>query len=223
MSSEPTRPWSDADLASDSVSKRDLVTFLQENASNQFLLHHKLNGKFVNIVKNSKRDALVTAFLNLFETKSFRTDSDLPAETLTKNPQPASTTPNPKVEPAAEPSAESSQPELVRYTKIVLRKGDKKTFVRKGDTVSVKYTGRLEDGTVFDSNEDNKNKQPLRFKVGTGRVIRGWDEGLLTMSKGERAKLTIESEWAYGKGGMPAAKIPPNATLVFEVELVGVE
>ncbi|KAB1280707.1 Peptidyl-prolyl cis-trans isomerase FKBP3 [Camelus dromedarius] len=63
----------------------------------------------------------------------------------------------------------------------------------------------------------------LSFKVGIGKVIRGWDEALLTMNKGEKARLEIEPEWAYGKKGQPDAKIPPNAKLIFEVELVDID
>ncbi|RKO91289.1 hypothetical protein BDK51DRAFT_15496, partial [Blyttiomyces helicus] len=97
-------------------------------------------------------------------------------------------------------------------------------YPKKGNTVSCFYTGTLEDGRIFDSNNTGKKKPvPLKFKVGVGRVIRGWDEALLTMSKGEKAKLYIESEWAYGKKGMPEARIPPNSPLIFEVELVGIE
>ncbi|KAJ9071618.1 FK506-binding protein 2B, variant 2 [Entomophthora muscae] len=89
------------------------------------------------------------------------------------------------------------------------------------DTVHCWYTGTLEDGTVFDSNtgagKTKKPKHPLSFKVGVGRVIRGWDEALLTMSKGEKSKITIEPEWAYGKKGLPSAGVPPNSRLIFEV------
>ncbi|XDC87009.1 hypothetical protein R6Z07F_018182 [Ovis aries] len=86
----------------------------------------------------------------------------------------------------------------------------------------------LQDGTVFDTNiqtssKKKKNAKPLSFKVGIGKVIRGWDEALLTMSKGEKARLEIEPEWAYGKKGQPDAKIPPNAKLIFEVELVDID
>ncbi|CAI9549054.1 unnamed protein product [Staurois parvus] len=114
-----------------------------------------------------------------------------------------------------------------KYTKFMLKKGDKTNFPKKGDTVHCWYTGTLENGTVFDSNittsaKKKKATKPLAFKVGVGRVIRGWDEALLTMSKGEKAKLEIESEWAYGKKGQPDAKIPPNAKLIFEVELVDI-
>uniref|UniRef100_A0A8C6ZXW3 peptidylprolyl isomerase n=1 Tax=Nothoprocta perdicaria TaxID=30464 RepID=A0A8C6ZXW3_NOTPE len=115
-----------------------------------------------------------------------------------------------------------------RYTKSVLKKGDKTNFPKKGDTVHCWYTGKLQDGTVFDTNVQTGSKKkkaakPLSFKVGIGKVIRGWDEALLTMSKGEKAQLEIEPEWAYGKKGQPDAKIPPNAKLFFEVELVDIE
>ncbi|XP_042309786.1 peptidyl-prolyl cis-trans isomerase FKBP3 isoform X2 [Sceloporus undulatus] len=115
-----------------------------------------------------------------------------------------------------------------KYTKAILKKGDKINFPKKGDIVHCWYTGKLEDGTVFDSNiqtsaKKKKAAKPLSFRVGVGKVIRGWDEALLTMSKGEKASLEIEPEWAYGKKGQPDAKIPPNAKLFFEVELVDIE
>uniref|UniRef100_A0A8C6EF19 peptidylprolyl isomerase n=1 Tax=Moschus moschiferus TaxID=68415 RepID=A0A8C6EF19_MOSMO len=115
-----------------------------------------------------------------------------------------------------------------KYSKSVLKKGDKTNFPKKGDVVHCWYTGTLQDGTVFDTNiqtssKKKKNAKPLSFKVGIGKVIRGWDEALLTMSKGEKARLEIEPEWAYGKKGQPDAKIPPNAKLIFEVELVDID
>jgi len=110
------------------------------------------------------------------------------------------------------------------YTKEILRKGDEKSFPKKGDNVSVRYKGFLTDGTVFDSNlagqkKHGKEQQPFRFNVGTGQVIKGWDEGVLTMCKGELSKLTIDSAYAYGARGVEGV-IPPNATLIFEVELL---
>ncbi|XP_021398136.1 peptidyl-prolyl cis-trans isomerase FKBP3 isoform X2 [Lonchura striata] len=125
----------------------------------------------------------------------------------------------------AEEAVEEGPP---KYTKSILKKGDKTNFPKKGDTVHCWYTGKLQDGTVFDTNIQSSSKKkkaakPLSFKVGVGKVIRGWDEALLTMSKGEKAQLEIEPEWAYGKKGQPDAKIPPNAKLFFEVELVDIE
>jgi FKBP-type peptidyl-prolyl cis-trans isomerase len=88
---------------------------------------------------------------------------------------------------------------------------------KDGDTVSVLYTGKLDDGTVFDSSAKNKN-QPLTFTLGKGGVIDGWQQGILGMKKGGKRKLTIPPSLAYGANGVPG-KIPPNATLTFDVEL----
>lgn len=85
-----------------------------------------------------------------------------------------------------------------------------------GQTVSVNYTGKLMSGTVFDSNQ---GKAPLKFVLGRGQVILGWDEGIALLRKGEKATLYIPSHLAYG-ANPPTSKIPPNATLVFDVELV---
>jgi FKBP-type peptidyl-prolyl cis-trans isomerase len=82
------------------------------------------------------------------------------------------------------------------------------------------YTGTLQDGTEFDSSIPRGN--PLVFKVGTGQVIKGWDQGLLNMCEGEKRKLVIPPELGYGASGAPPA-IPGNSVLIFEVELVKIE
>ena len=91
----------------------------------------------------------------------------------------------------------------------------------KGKTVSVHYTGRLPDGTKFDSSYDRG--QPIDFPLGTGVVIKGWDQGIEGMKVGGKRKLTIPPELAYGARGTPGGPIPPNATLVFDVELTAVK
>lgn len=91
----------------------------------------------------------------------------------------------------------------------------------KYDILTVNYTGKLEDGTVFDSSK-NPGRDPFRFTVGLGQVIKGWDEGFVGMKIGGTRTLTIPSEMGYGVRGAGDA-IPPNATLIFEIELLEVE
>lgn len=88
-----------------------------------------------------------------------------------------------------------------------------------GKGISVHYTGTFEDGRQFDS---SKGRGPFKFQLGAGRVIKGWDQGVVGMRVGGTRKLTIPSELGYGSRGAGTA-IPPNATLLFEVELLDVE
>ncbi len=94
---------------------------------------------------------------------------------------------------------------------------------KTGDTVSMNYTGRLENGTVFDSNVDPKfnHVQPFVFTLGAGQVIAGWDKGIVGMKVGEKKTLTISPKDGYGANGQ--GPIPPNSTLIFDVELVGIK
>jgi FKBP-type peptidyl-prolyl cis-trans isomerase len=90
---------------------------------------------------------------------------------------------------------------------------------KPGQTVSVHYTGTLENGTKFDSSVDRG--QPYEFRIGTGVVIKGWDEGIMTMKPGGKRRLIVPPDLAYGAQGRP--QIPPNSTLIFEVELLNVK
>ena len=90
---------------------------------------------------------------------------------------------------------------------------------RKGETVTVHYTGWLTDGSKFDSSVDRGD--PFVFVLGAGQVIQGWDEGVAAMKVGDKVKLTIPYHMAYGEAGYPGA-IPPKATLIFDVELLKV-
>jgi FKBP-type peptidyl-prolyl cis-trans isomerase len=94
---------------------------------------------------------------------------------------------------------------------------------RAGDIVAVHYTGTLQNGQVFDTSFRNpQSPEPIVFQLGTGRVIRGWDLGIAGMKPGEKRRLTIPPDLAYGARGTPGGPIGPNATLIFEVELVHV-
>ncbi|KAJ2899873.1 FK506-binding protein 2B [Coemansia aciculifera] len=219
--SEIAPKWTAEELAGDGVSKKDLVSFLHESGSNVFLLAHKLNGKQASVVKTAKKPALIAAYKDLFETKQFRSSDEVSATEIKQEKAPAAA-----AAAAVVPSTAAEAPavaEAPKYTKRIIKKGTGDGCPSKGDRVSVFYSGWLEDGTLFDTNTKSKGRKPaspLVFKVGTSTVIRGWDEALLTMKKGEVASLTIQPEWAYGQRGNEAGGIPPNATLKFEVTLV---
>ncbi len=108
-------------------------------------------------------------------------------------------------------------PSGLRYK--ILQNGEGKQAT-KGATVSVHYKGQLLDGTVFDSSY--KRKQPIDFAIGMGQVIAGWDEGIQLLKVGDKARFVIPSNLAYGKAGAGGV-IPPNATLIFDVELMNVK
>ena len=117
-------------------------------------------------------------------------------------------------------ATKTKTPSGLGYTVMQMGKKDAKV-AKSGDTVSVHYTGWLPDGKKFDSSLDRN--QPFEFPVGQGHVIKGWDEGVAGMKVGEKRKLVIPPDLGYGERGAGGGEIPPNATLVFEVELLDVK
>jgi len=132
----------------------------------------------------------------------------------------AQTTPSPipssSASSAGKPGKEITTASGLKYIDEVVGTGKSPS---PGTTVTVHYTGTLENGVKFDSSVDRG--QPYSFPIGMGRVIKGWDEGVMTMKEGGKRKLIIPSDLGYGPAGNPP-KIPPNATLLFEVQLLKV-
>jgi FKBP-type peptidyl-prolyl cis-trans isomerase FkpA len=155
--------------------------------------------------------------------------------TAARPAQPAASAPAPAAKPAAAASKESANVEAARklgtasenpvvatasgleYIDVKVGAGAE---AKAGQMVSVHYTGWLVNGTKFDSSVDRG--QPFKFPLGGGRVIKGWDEGVAGMKVGGVRKLIIPSDLGYGSSGAGGV-IPPNATLVFEVQLLGVQ
>jgi peptidylprolyl isomerase len=105
----------------------------------------------------------------------------------------------------------------LKYTDLEVGTG---AMPQKGQTVTVHYTGTLENGKKFDSSLDRGT--PADFRIGVGSVIKGWDEGLMTMKVGGKRRLVIPANLGYGPAGRPP-DIPGNSTLIFDVELLGVK
>jgi len=117
---------------------------------------------------------------------------------------------------AEQANQEITTPSGLKYTDLQVGDGAE---AKAGQQVSVHYTGWLTDGQKFDSSKDRN--QPFEFTLGAGMVIKGWDEGVQGMKVGGVRRLTIPAQLGYGARGAGGV-IPPNATLVFEVELLGV-
>jgi peptidylprolyl isomerase len=113
-------------------------------------------------------------------------------------------------------AAETTTPSGLKYTDDVEGEG---ASPEKGKKVTVHYTGKLTDGKKFDSSVDRK--EPFSFTIGVGQVIKGWDEGVMSMKVGGKRTLMIPPDLGYGARGAGGA-IPPNAELIFDVELLGV-
>jgi peptidylprolyl isomerase len=149
------------------------------------------------------------------------TATPTPAGTVTTTATPTATaTPTTTATPGATKTSGKlvTTPSGLKYE--VLKPGTG-AIPKAGQTITVHYTGTLENGTKFDSSRDRG--EPIDFPIGVGQVIPGWDEALTTMKVGERRKLIIPAKLGYGASGTPDGTIPPNATLIFDVELLGVK
>lgn len=142
------------------------------------------------------------------------------AEPLNRRQVRSGSTPPVAPPPASFSSSSANAAAAMGVQVETISPGDGRTFPKRGQTCVVHYTGMLEDGKKFDSSRD-RNK-PFKFTLGKQEVIRGWEEGVAQMSVGQRAKLIISSDYAYGATGHPGI-IPPHATLVFDVELLKLE
>lgn len=118
--------------------------------------------------------------------------------------------------PAAEPPVITTKSGL-QMQDLVVGTGEE---AQKKKMVTVNYRGTLEDGTLFDQ---SYGREPFTFKLGAGQVIKGWDEGVQGMKVGGKRRLIVPAKLGYGKEGTPGGPIPPNATLIFEVELLKVD
>lgn len=137
-----------------------------------------------------------------------------PAKPTSDNPSLFAQAPAETSEPVADENGMYTTESGLKYEKLETGDGAQP---QTGQTVMVHYTGMLEDGTVFDSSRERN--RPFSFRIGVGQVIRGWDEGVGMMQVGDRWKLIIPPELGYGERGAGGV-IPPNATLIFDVELL---
>ena len=151
-------------------------------------------------------------------TPSSTAATSAPAATTPAATTPAADTTGGKMAGQAGAAAEVTTPSGLKYQDLVLGDG---AVAEPGKRVSVHYTGWLTDNTKFDSSLDRG--KPFEFVLGQGQVIRGWDEGVKGMRVHGKRRLTIPSDLGYGAAGAGGGQIPPNATLIFEVELLDVK
>ncbi len=139
---------------------------------------------------------------------------------LSSPPEMPNTAPSPEPASSGNDSENKNPPQSGNSSdlQIITVKEGSGEGARSGDTITVNYTGMFTDGKVFDSSIPRG--QPFVFKLGGGQVIQGWDRGLVGMKVGEKRKLTIPPALGYGVRGTPGGEIPPNATLIFEVEML---
>jgi FKBP-type peptidyl-prolyl cis-trans isomerase len=148
--------------------------------------------------------------------EAIQAESAQPAATASAQPAPTATA-TAKPAETQKPAEAPPSNEKLEMKDLVVGKG---TEAKAGDNVKVHYVGTLPDGKEFDSSK--KHNQPFEFELGAGRVIKGWDQGVAGMKIGGKRKLTVPPSLGYGARGFPPV-IPPNSTLIFEVELLEVK
>lgn len=131
------------------------------------------------------------------------------------------TTPTQIISTPSSSQTTSGHSKTINGMKIEVTKEGTGEPIKSGQTAVMLYSGKLTDGTVFDASSKHGN-QPFEFSLGAGQVIKGWDEGIVGMKVGEERTLTIPPELGYGTSGAGNV-IPPNATLIFDVTLVGIK
>jgi FKBP-type peptidyl-prolyl cis-trans isomerase len=163
--------------------------------------------------------AVTALFFSLSPKLEAQTDSTAVTPTVAAVTTPADATITPVATPAVKKSKIKwiTTPSGLQYQ--ILKHGTG-AIAEVGQTVTVNYTGWLTDGTKFDSSVDRN--QPFQFALGAGQVIKGWDEGVAGMRVGEKRKLMIPPDIGYGANGAGGV-IPPNATLIFDVELLNAQ
>uniref|UniRef100_A0A3B1IWQ2 peptidylprolyl isomerase n=1 Tax=Astyanax mexicanus TaxID=7994 RepID=A0A3B1IWQ2_ASTMX len=200
MAAEPTREWSDETLKGEDVPKKDLIKFIQDNACHSFLAEHKLMGNIKNVAKTAKKEQLIVAYNQLFESKRFKGTE---VEQVTEDVKAVKIDDAPK-----ESKTEVVDEGPPKFTKAVLKKGDKTNFPKKGDTVACWYTGTLEDGTVFDTNIPTSMPSQFSADMYTYYIL------LHNFFPNLNIGLFLN---------LFKTRIPPNAKLIFEVELVSID
>ncbi len=174
-----------------------------------------------------KKLLLVAALISVIGCDKTNTDggkgpSTVPPINQSMNPPPPA--PPPTEMPVAKDERHGDTtitPTGLKYIDMKVGKGEQP---KPGQTIIVNYTGKLTNGTTFDSNVDPKfgHTQPFITPIGVGKVIPGWDEGMVSMKVGGKRRLIVPSELGYGPQGS-GDKIPPNSTLIFDVELIKVQ